>query len=85
MTVSAETEAAIRRLYFGEHWKQGTIATQLGVHVDVVKRVSEQGGALKLLTPSERVVELLTMTRLIELFVVFHDEEDAVASFTPAS
>lgn len=39
MTVSPEVEAQIRRLFFAEHWKQGTIATQLGVHPDVVKRV----------------------------------------------
>lgn len=39
MTVSIETAAEIRRLYFGEHWKRGTIAAQLGVHHDVVVRV----------------------------------------------
>ena len=39
MTVSLETAGEIRRLYFAEHWKRGTIATQLGVHIDVVKRV----------------------------------------------
>lgn len=39
MTVDRETEAEIRRLYFGEHWKKGTIAAQLGVHDDVVSRV----------------------------------------------
>ncbi|HJW74114.1 MAG TPA: IS21 family transposase [Thermoleophilia bacterium] len=39
MTVSLEVAAEIRRLYFAEHWKRGTIATQLGVHFDVVKRV----------------------------------------------
>src|SRR5580700_6334256 len=39
MTVDKKTEAEIRRLFFGEHWKKGTIATQLGVHGDVVKRV----------------------------------------------
>jgi transposase len=39
MTVDKETEAEIRRLYFGEHWKKGTIAAQLGVHDDVVARV----------------------------------------------
>lgn len=32
-------EAKIRRLYFAEHWKRGTIADQLGVHPDVVERV----------------------------------------------
>ena len=39
MTVDRETEAEIRRLHFGEHWKKGTIVAQLGVHLDVVERV----------------------------------------------
>jgi transposase len=39
MTVARETEAEIRRLYYAEHWRMGTIATQLGVHADVVRRV----------------------------------------------
>ncbi|MCP5042204.1 MAG: transposase, partial [bacterium] len=58
MTVSAETEAAIRRLYFGEHWKQGTIATQLGVHADVVKRViGRLGNKPGTPRPSSRVLD----------------------------
>jgi transposase len=39
MTVAPEIEAEIRRLFFAEHWKRGTIAAQLGVHPDVVARV----------------------------------------------
>jgi transposase len=39
MTVSPAVAAEIRRLYFAEHWKRGTIATQLGIHFDVVVRV----------------------------------------------
>lgn len=39
MTVSAEVEAQVRRLHFAEHWKVGTIASQLGVHRDVVLRI----------------------------------------------
>ena len=38
MTISSEQHARIRRLYFGEHWKVGTIATELCVHPDTVKR-----------------------------------------------
>ena len=34
-----ETEAEVARLYFAEHWKVGTIAAQLGLHPDVVRRV----------------------------------------------
>jgi hypothetical protein len=39
MTVSREVEVEVRRLYYAEHWKVGTIATQLSVHGDVVRRV----------------------------------------------
>jgi hypothetical protein len=38
MTVDRQTELEIRRLYFAEHWKRGTIAAQLGLHHDVVER-----------------------------------------------
>ena len=34
-----DTEAEIVRLHFAEHWKVGTIAAQLGVHPDVVRRI----------------------------------------------
>ncbi len=33
-----EQVAEIRRLFFAEHWRVGTIATQLGVHPDTVRR-----------------------------------------------
>jgi hypothetical protein len=39
MTIGREKEAEIRRLYFAEHWKKGSIATQLCIHRDVVERV----------------------------------------------
>ena len=32
-----EQHAEIRRLYFGEHWKVGTIAAALDVHHDTVR------------------------------------------------
>ena len=38
MSISAAVNAEIRRLFFAEHWKRGTIATQLGVHFDTVVR-----------------------------------------------
>ena len=38
MIIARDTEAEIRRLYFVEHWKRGTIAAQLRVHPDVVVR-----------------------------------------------
>jgi transposase len=39
MTALLEVEAEIKRLHYAEHWPVGTVATQLGVHADVVRRV----------------------------------------------
>jgi transposase len=39
--ISAELRAHIRRLFFAEHWKIGTIAAELGVHHDAVRRAIE--------------------------------------------
>ena len=39
MTMSADLEAEIRRLHNAEHWPVGTIARQLSIHGDVVRRV----------------------------------------------
>ena len=36
--ISVEVHAKIRRLYYAEHWKVGTIAAELGLHHDTVKR-----------------------------------------------
>jgi transposase len=35
--ITPEQHAEIRRLYYGEHWKVGTIAAGLGVHHDTVR------------------------------------------------
>jgi len=48
MTVSRDVENEIRVLFFGEHLPIGTVASQLHVHEDVVKRVI---GALELRPP----------------------------------
>ena len=34
--ISQELRARIRRLFYAEHWKIGTIAAELGVHRDTV-------------------------------------------------
>ena len=62
MTVSQKTECEIRRLHYAEHWKVGTIATQLNVHPDVVRRV------LGLLEPRS---QSSVRPRLIDPFVPF--------------
>lgn len=44
MTHPPEREATILRLYHAEKWPIGTIATQLGIHHSVVRRVLKQEG-----------------------------------------
>lgn len=44
MTITSELEARILRLYHVERWRCGTIARQLHVHPDTVRRVLAQAG-----------------------------------------
>ena len=39
--ISPETRAQIRRYFYAEHWKIGTIASELGVHADTVRNAIE--------------------------------------------
>ena len=39
--IAAELKAQIRHWFHAEHWKVGTIATQLGLHPDTVRRALE--------------------------------------------
>lgn len=39
--ISPEMRAQIRRYYYAEHWKIGTIANELGVHPDAVRNAVE--------------------------------------------
>jgi transposase len=39
--IDPELRARIRRLFFAEHWKVGTIASELGVHHETVERAIE--------------------------------------------
>jgi transposase len=62
MTIDAGKEAEIRRLYFAEHWKVGTLAAQLGLHYEVVERVLGVGKGARLrsagqLTPAVVAVD----------------------------
>ena len=54
--IDLETLTRIRQLYYGEHWRVGTIAAELGLHHETVE------GALKDETrvrPPEPVVALV--------------------------
>jgi len=39
--IPPEQHAEIRRLFYAEHWRVGTIVSTLGVHPDTVRRAIE--------------------------------------------
>ena len=53
----------------------------LGALVSAFATVSRQGGTLKLLNLTKRLQDLLVITKLLNVFDCFDDEETAVASF----
>ena len=52
--IDLETHARIRRLFYAEHWKIGTIARELGLHHDTVSRAvgTDRFNSAKTLRPS---------------------------------
>jgi len=56
MTISEDVRARIRRLYFAEHWRIGTIATELGLHHETVERAV---GVEKFIRPDARFKPVL--------------------------
>jgi|SRR5580700_284463 anti-anti-sigma factor len=57
------------------------IATIAGSYVSLTR----QGGSLKLLRPSNRVREVLTVMRILNSIPTFEDEAEALASFRAAT
>jgi anti-sigma B factor antagonist len=53
----------------------------LGEIVRTYTTVSRQGGALKLLSLTKRIQDLLAITKLLTVFETFDTEPDAVGSF----
>jgi anti-sigma B factor antagonist len=58
-------------------------STGLGALVICYTSLKKAGGALKLVNPNKRNVELLLLTKLHTIFEVFSDEQDAINSFFP--
>jgi anti-sigma B factor antagonist len=56
-------------------------STGMGELVSGHRTVERFGGKLKLLNPSKRVHNSLTMTKLLPIFEIFENEDDAVKSF----
>jgi len=53
----------------------------IGELVACYKRATEGGARLKLLNPSGRVSDLLSLTKLQQIFEIFSDEKEALLSF----
>jgi anti-sigma B factor antagonist len=53
----------------------------IGELVSTYTTVSSSGGQLKLLNLTKKIQELLAITKLLTVFHVFNDEQDALASF----
>jgi anti-sigma B factor antagonist len=58
-------------------------STGLGSMVICYTTLKKADGALKLVNPNKRNIELLLLTKLHTIFEVFQDEQDAVNSFFP--
>ncbi len=54
----------------------------LGQIIRCFTAIRKAGGSLKLLSPNPRVVDLLTVTKLVNVFDWYNDESAALASFT---
>ncbi len=57
----------------------------LGEIVRTYTTVSRQGGALKLLSLTKRIQDLLAITKLLTVFETFDSEADALKSFSAKS
>ena len=53
----------------------------IGELVACFKRASEKDATLKLLNPNGKVQDLLILTKLQEIFDIYRDEREALASF----
>lgn len=56
-------------------------SSALGLLVHGHSVLTKGGGGLKLLCPPDRVLDLLSVTRLITIFEIFQDKEEALASW----
>lgn len=76
--VLAETPKVVLNLYEVNHIDSGG----LGTLVSLYTTARNAGGAVKLARLSQRVGDLLQVTKLLTIFEVFDDEEKAAKSFS---
>jgi anti-sigma B factor antagonist len=53
----------------------------IGLLVKILTSAKQRGGSMKLLNPSKFTVQTLKMICLLDLFEIFENQEQAVASF----
>ena len=56
-------------------------STGLGIMVSARSRYAKEGGVIKLMSPNDRVLGILQVTRLNLIFDVFPTEQEALESF----
>lgn len=56
-------------------------STGLGIMVSARSRYAKEGGVIKLMSPNDRVLGILQVTRLNLIFDVFPSEQEALESF----
>lgn len=54
----------------------------LGQIIRCFTAIRKSGGTLKLLSPNAKVIDLLTVTKLVNVFDWYNDEAGALSSFT---
>ena len=54
----------------------------IGELVACHKRAVEKSGTIKILKPNEKLLDLFTITKLIEIFDIYESEKDALQAFS---
>lgn len=57
----------------------------LGQIIRCFTAIRKAGGTLKLLSPNPKVIDLLTVTKMVNVFDWYNDESGALKSFAPMS
>lgn len=82
-TLGAIVEAGHRQVILNMDRVDYIDSTGLGALVVCFTRLQKASGTLKLLKLSRRSIELLVLTKLITVFELFNEEQEAVNSFFP--
>jgi anti-anti-sigma factor len=80
LTVSGKRKLLLNLLNLSQIDSSG-----VSVIIEMYISLKRGGGELKLLAPRGRVLQVLTVFRLLEVIPSFEDEADAVESFLPQS